>query len=357
MTKSPRLTVVEVSGSYASMGTALGKKCRPMALRKIDRIKADMRRRGRQWDKVLSLSDRYLPFAEGHDPGFIEFVEGYAHGANLDFREVFAELCSDESGMCTDLLVNQDVTEDGQVLSAHTEDWDTADEKNLVLIRARPKGAPSFLAMSLAGLGIDLGLNSKGIGFTGNSLYQSDMRVGVPKRALPLKILSSATLGEAISAAFPDDRGSSYCQNFCHASGELYSVEGSATDFEALHAANGYLVHTNHYLSDRMRRYETLFRGRASNTPALGSGSLLRHNRASRLLMAELGKVTEDTLARILSDHFNRPNSICCHEDVSLPPHERWKTLYSVIMDPVGLRMRICPGNPCRGRYSEYRLK
>jgi len=349
--------VVEVSGSYGSMGAALGRKCRPMFLRRVDCLKANARRKGLQWDQVLKLSDRYLPFAEASDPGFIEFVEGYARGAGVDFREAFAELCSDESAKCTDLLVNQDVTEGGLVLSAHTEDWDILDEKNLVLIRARPKNAPSFLAMSLAGLGIDLGLNSKGIGFTGNSLYQSDMRVGVPKRALPLKILASRTLGEAISAAFPDDRGSSYCQNFCHASGELYSVEGSATDFEALHATEGYLVHTNHYLSERMRQYETLFRGRASNAPAEGVGSLLRYNRARRLLRAELGSVTQDTLVRILSDHFNYPNSICNHEDRSLPQHERWKTLFSVIMDPCSLRMMVCPGSPCKGKYSEYSLK
>ncbi|MDH5462654.1 MAG: C45 family peptidase, partial [Candidatus Bathyarchaeota archaeon] len=160
----------------------------------------------------------------------------------------------------------------------------------------------------------------------------------------------------AMRAALPEKRGSSYNNNLCDSSGEIYSLEGSATDFCALYAHEGYLVHTNHYLSHRMAKYEAAFQKANVKSPGAGVDSIIRYNRALRLLKRELGKVTATSLAKILSDHVNHPNSICRHIDESDPPLERCKTIFSIIIDVTHLKVLICHGNPCVGEYKEYKL-
>ncbi|MFB0523727.1 MAG: C45 family autoproteolytic acyltransferase/hydrolase, partial [Candidatus Bathyarchaeia archaeon] len=187
-------------------------------------------------------------------------------------------------------------------------------------------------------------------------LVQSDVRIGVPKEFVARRILASKTIGDAIRAALPEKRGSSYNNNLCDSSGEIYSLEGSATDFCALYAHEGYLVHTNHYLSERMARYEAAFQNGKDKSPGAGVNSIIRYNRALRLLKRELGKVTVNSLAKIISDHVNHPNSICRHIDESDPPLERCKTIYSVIINLTDLKLLICHGNPCTAEYKEYKL-
>jgi len=349
--------VIEASGSHHEIGFKLGERCKDLA----ESMMKDMRIRGKAagltWDRVVSNARKHLPFAEEFDPEYVEWIRGYAEGSGLKFEDLFVYFCEEAGGgLCTDLAVNSEVTSDGAVLSAHTEDWYPLDEKHLVLIRGKPKGEPAFLAMTLGGLQIDCGLNSAGISVTQNSLYQSDVRIGVPKEFVARKILASKTIGDAIRAALPEKRGSSYNNNLCDSSGEVYSLEGSATDFCALYAHEGYLVHTNHYLSHRMKKYETAFQKANEKSPGAGADSIVRYNRALRLLKRELGKVTVASLANILSDHVNHPNSICRHIDESDPPLERYKTIFSIIIDVTHLKVLVCHGNPCAGKYKEYKL-
>jgi len=357
VTQKSGFRILEASGSHCEMGFKLGERCKDLAESMMEDTRTRVKASGLTWDRAVSNARKHLPFAEEFDPEYVEWIRGYAEGSEFKFEDLFVYFCQEtEGGLCTDIAVNSDATSDGSVLSAHTEDWHPLDEKHLVLIHGNPKGQPSFLAMSIGGLQIDCGLNSAGISVTQNSLYQSDVRIGVPKEFVARKILASKTLGDAMRAALPEKRGSSYNNNLCDSSGEIYSLEGSATDFCALYAHEGYLVHTNHYLSNRMARYETAFQKANEKSPGSGAGSIIRYNRALRLLRRELGKVTVASLANILSDHVNYPNSICGHIDESDPPLERYKTIFSIIINVTNLKVLICHGNTCVGEYKEYKL-
>ncbi len=54
------------------------------------------------------------------------------------------------------------------------------------------------------------------------------------------------SMREAIDTAIMEQRASNYNQVIADANGEIYSIEGSAADYEAIYAVDGYLVHTNH---------------------------------------------------------------------------------------------------------------
>ncbi len=155
------------------------------------------------------------------------------------------------------------------------------------------------------------------------------------------KILAAETIGEAIDAAILKHRASNYNQVITDKNGEAYSIEGSATDYEPLYAVDGYLIHTNHFTADRMRRFEA---DRQQIT-----SSLVRYNRAGRLMKNHMGKITVAKLMEFLSDHVNHPRSICRHG-------KGIKTTFSVVINLNTLVMYLARGNPCEVKYNEYDL-
>jgi isopenicillin-N N-acyltransferase-like protein len=292
MARKAAIPVIRVSGAYRDMGRALGSKCGRLARSMMQDAKAGFARKGIAWEAAVAQASDYAQYAQEYDPAYIELIEGYAKGSGLPFEGLFTLLCQGERGMCTDVAVNGSATSEGSVLSGHTEDWMSDDEKRVVLVHFKPKGGPSFVVATCAGLELITGLNSAGVSFSGNSLEQDDMRMGIPKMFLARRIMAARTIGEAISAAAPPNRGSSYNKNICHSSGEMYCVEGSATDFALLYPQNGYLVHTNHYLDQNMIRHETMFTGSGGQSLENGSSSIVRYNRARTLVRRSLGRIT-----------------------------------------------------------------
>jgi isopenicillin-N N-acyltransferase-like protein len=354
--KSGRLKIVEVSGTHENMGKRLGSACKREARSMLSEAKGYLERESIPWERALRNVSKYVPFAEEYDSDQMSFIRGHAKGSGLTFEETLILFCLDEKGLCTDVMVNGDATEDGKVYSAHTEDWTVRSQEHVVLVKAKPRNRPSVLVMTHAGLEWISGVNSAGISVTANSLYQNDTRVGVPKLMIAFKVLASKTIGEALSAAAPAQRASSFNNNICHSSGEMYCVEGSATDFATLYPENGYLVHTNHYLHQSMQKYEDLFGKPGARTLTGASGTIIRFNRATKLVREQLGAVTVDSLIGIMRDHVNRPSSICAHPQRGEPEHSRWKTTYAVVIDVKGKGMHVCVGNPCEGEFKLYGL-
>jgi isopenicillin-N N-acyltransferase-like protein len=186
-----------------------------------------------------------------------------------------------------------------------------------------------------------VGYNSAGISLTGNQVDSTDMRVGVPRLLLVRKILAARTIGQAIDAAILKERASDYNQVITDRNGEIYSIEGSATDYAPLYSTEGYLVHTNHYLAPWMRKFEFDPQGITS--------SIVRYNRGVRLLKNNRGRITVDLLKQFLSDHVNYPGSICRHGNYV-------KTTFSVIINLTTGTMLLARGNPCEVKYNEYKL-
>jgi isopenicillin-N N-acyltransferase-like protein len=136
-------------------------------------------------------------------------------------------------------------------------------------------------------------------------------------------------------------RASSYNNVLADRSGEVYSMEGSHTDCEPLYIEGDVLAHTNHYLSPSMRRFE-------ADRNSLGN-SVMRYNRAMRLLRENYGKLTPELFQELLADHAGYPTSICKHGLEIV-------TVFSMIIQLEELRAWIGPGKPCETTYTEYRL-
>jgi len=355
MGRKSTLPLIEVSGKPFEMGRAIGRKCVRRAHSYKKEFMAAVEHSTRmKWDKAVEKGKLFLPHAEDFYPDYIEEIRGYAEGARLSFEETFAMCCheflSPWAGKgCTDIAVTGDVTEDSRVLAGHNEDFYTDMLDDVVLLHAKPKGKPEFFCTSYAGLCPSCGMNSAGISLTGNALEPNDERIGIPKSFPVRKVLEARRIGEALESAMPEGRASSY-NNICSdKNGEIYSLEGSATDCAWIYAIDGYIVHTNHYTSDKMLRFE-------SSPAALGC-SIFRYNRALRLAEDQLGAVTVESLKSIFRDHVNKPSSICRHADPGVHRLDVSETIFSVIYDLTNLEAHVLKSKPCAGEYAVFSLK
>jgi isopenicillin-N N-acyltransferase-like protein len=311
---------------------------------------------GRDREEQLALADRYREVTAPELPWYLEELEGIAEGSGTDPRALFAAMVEEIwyepyaarlQGRCTDLVAVPPSTAAGAVLVAHNNDMSRTYQEQLVAIEWRITGEPVQLTIG-NGLWISAGWSSAGISFTGNELAPLDERIGVPREIQFRSMLRQPTLEAAVAEALREDRASSYNQVLVSSDGRVVNVEGSATDSELTGVdERGTLAHTNHYVCERMLRYE--------GDPAYAERSAARYRRARELLAAaEPGSVTVERLREMLSDHEGAPDCLCRHP-------ERWgdtpagsATAFWSIADVTDMRVVFGRGNPCDSIAQEY---
>jgi isopenicillin-N N-acyltransferase-like protein len=338
--------MIEARGSHHEVGQLIGHGCQTQIRSMLASLHAELPD-GITWPEVLEQSQRYLAFSREVYPQYIEELEGIAEGADVPFDEVFLSICEElwESAAwhgCTDMAARGRATLDGSTLVAHTNDLLPQAEENLAILKIQAGDEPEFLGVSPGGIAISAGFNAVGISLTGNQLDNNDIRPGVPRLLVVRAILTSRYLSEAMDHCLLPQRASSYNNVMADTNGEVYSMEGSATDCEPIYIENDVLAHTNHYVSSAMRCFEA-DRNSLSN-------SALRYNRATRLLRENYGQLTPELFQKLLADHAGYPTSICKHGKETV-------TVFSIIVQPEHLRAWIGRGRACETEYVEYRLK
>jgi isopenicillin-N N-acyltransferase-like protein len=307
------------------------------------------------WDGALIQARKYLPFAQERYPQYVEEMIGTAEGASVSFDDLTVLNAMEAVTMdalhltkCTSMAVNEDRTADGHVLVAHNEDWLPEDEKDVYVVHVEPEKEPPFLAMTYGGLLPNIGFNARGISQCCDSVYPTDSRIGIPRLFVSRAVLSAETLADAIRSTLVPQRAAGYNHLLAHDSGELYSVEVSARKFGILYGEEGFIVHTNHYLDEKMQAIE--------DEPDELIVTRLRYFRAFHLLRRTPAHSIK-TLQAIQRDHLNFPNSICNHSMNDINPLDREKTINALIIDLTARAMHIAWGNPCENQYHTYYLE
>jgi isopenicillin-N N-acyltransferase-like protein len=221
------------------------------------------------------------------------------------------------------------------------------DENDVYVIAAKPNDEPPFLALTYGALLPNVGFNAYGIGQLIDSVYPNDSRIGIPRLVVSRAVLASRRLSGAIGRTLISHRAAGYNHLLIHDSGEIYSVEVSSRKFEILHGTDGYMVHTNHYLSQTMKEIE--------NEPEELISSRVRYFRANRLLRQSSSHSIK-SLQAIQKDHVNLPNSICNHNIDGIDPLDRENTISALVIDLTAREMHIAWGNPCQNAYHTYHL-
>lgn len=354
MTLVESIPVLTARGSNYEVGYAIGQQMKPH-LEVIQAQAVQDLTKSIKWKDIKQESNLYLKHSQDVFPQYISELMGMADGADIDFEILFVTICQElwdeyfwgvqntTSGKgCTDLAARGRATRDGSTLLAHTNDELPDYENHLVILKIQAEDEPEILGVSSGGTIISAGFNAAGIGLTGNQVYSNDCRPGVPRELMVRAILGSKRLGEALDICALPNRASNYNNIVSDSSGEIFSMEGSATEIEAIYIEDDILTHANHYISPPLRPFEA---DRADL-----SHSLIRHHRASRLLKENYGEITVETMMAIMKDHVNYPASICMHGITCC-------SAYSMVIQLDQLRCWIGKGRPCETHYSEYQLK
>ncbi len=340
------IPVIEVRGTHREVGQQIGARCQPQIRSMLANLRQDLPA-GVSWQAILAQSQLYLAFSRAVYPQYVAELEGIAAGAEAPFDEIFLAMCEElwESAAwkrgCSDLAGRGPATLDGSTLIAHTNDLLPQAEDDLVILKVRAGDEPEFLGVSSGGVGISAGFNAAKISLTGNQLDNNDIRPGVPRLLVVRAILGSHHLSAALDHCLLPQRASSYNNLIADGSGEVYCMEGSATDCEPLYIEENILAHTNHYLSPAMRRYE-------ADRNSIGN-SVVRYNRAMRLLRENYGRLTPELFQKLLADHAGYPTSICKHGLETV-------TVFSIIIQLEQLRAWIGRGRACETSYEVYQL-
>ena len=354
--QGPReLPLLRVSGSYRQVGQQIGEACAAALHRSADLGRAGVPRHGRSLGQLLADAGRYREATRQAFPWLIEELDGAAEGAGVDPELLFAasveELWEERpsepgraEGRCTDVLVAPGVTSTGHLLVAHNNDLSASSESDVIAIE---RDVPGDVLVFSIGIGpwISVGWNSAGLSLTGNEVSPTDERCGIPRLLLVRAQLRARTLAEAVELTLHPMRASAYNTVLADAR-EAVNVEASAADHECWGPdSGGAIVHTNHYVSERMARYEA--------DRAYAGRSARRLGRA-RHLLAELGSTPADeqALMTILSDHENGRDSICRHPAGGDP--DGTKTVFWCVADVTARHIRYGLGNPCRSRAQSY---
>jgi isopenicillin-N N-acyltransferase-like protein len=326
------IPLIRASGTHARAGATIGAATADAIRQHIE---------GLEFDPDLVL--RYRAPAVKYLPWVVEELDAAATAAEVDPLRLFAASIEEihtapmrepATTGCTDIAATPSITADQHLLVGHNNDLSAGEQDGVVAIEWRVEDELTIFTLGI-GPWISVGWNEAGLSVTGNEVTPKDEGVGIPRLLQMRDVLTRTTLTEAVKAILHPARASSY--NWVVAQGDyVVSLEGSATTGEALApAADGTLVHTNHYVHPDMLDYEA---GEQND------GSATRLHRARELLTEAVAEpLTRTRVREILSDHENGREALCRHGNAQGEP----QTVFWCVADVTARTVIYGRGNPC----------
>jgi isopenicillin-N N-acyltransferase-like protein len=356
---------VRVEGGPRERGRQYGEQARGRMLRSRDAYQEVFGHYASwSWDKVTGEAMRYAAPIRAFRPEYLEEMHGMAEGSGLRFEDILALNVRSEvmfaakarqalsrpvagAGECT-AFVALPKKPRGHVLIGQNWDWLLHSFDTVVVLEARQIGKPAYVTVVEAGLLAKLGMNSAGIGLATNAMVTDLDRgePGIPFHVLLRSVLDAETVTDALAGLQAGFRSSSANYVLASADGVALDVEAAPGDFSRLSVSgpeDGLLLHTNHLLHAQP--------GVTDISLWAMPDSAMRLQRA-RSLVGESDR-SREALTAMLSDHADRPWSICAHPDERQPMLEQAATVASAVMDLSERRLWLADGQPCRTPYRE----
>jgi isopenicillin-N N-acyltransferase like protein len=187
-----------------------------------------------------------------------------------------------------------------------------------------------------------VGMNDAGLAVHGNLLVSPGWRAGFPRYLLTRLMLEHSSVDDAIEAGLYPNRASSRNLIVGDAAGNIANLELTVDDAAVTRAPeSGRLVHTNHYISDKLANVASEY---------VPESSVSRCERMSTLVQSADEPLAVEQLQRFFRDHDGYPGSICAHPTA----RSSSKTVASLISEPAAGRMHVTAGSPCEHDYQTY---
>ncbi len=322
---------------------------------------------GRSRADLLALAGEFGPVVGDFDAAILEEIEGVAAGADLQVEEVllvnaryelmlaalFKEEQGDRPGECTSLAAGPAATVDGHTLIAQNWDWTLEARGRSILLEIQQEDRPDILTHIEAGFMGHKGMNTAGLGLCANAMSSQRDRFdpAVPVWVLARTVLNCNSLDEARAELARAMRVASVNFTVAARGGEVAAIEVSPVDVRTVPATDDRVSHANVFADLSAER------GLEDRLAVLYPQFCERARHAAEL--AGAGEVSVERLKEVLSDHGNRPESICRHhkdQPDDAPAAVVLHTIASVVMDLDEGVLHIAEGPPCETQFTEHRL-
>lgn len=352
--------VLELGGAPFERGHAHGAAVRQLIAGFLDEHFAFLEYSARQSagfeldrEKILQVTDQFLPACQRFAPELVEEVRGIAAGSGAPFREVFslntfidiadwvrpATAHNYGANSCTTFGACAPATFGGQVVLGQTFDTKAAFAPFVLALKIEDGAGPSAWVASFAGVVGCAGINAAGLGVVINHLNMADARPGVPF-TFAVRQMLRATFPEAALTILRQSERASGIHYLVGDEQSLLGAETSATTFERLRPQRGWLAHANHCDAPTPQSIETV----------RSESSLCRGERAIEVLTRRTGQIDPATLADLARDHLGAAGSICTHPEPDAPRLRQYQTCFAAVLEPAARAMTFWAGNPCAGR-------
>jgi isopenicillin-N N-acyltransferase-like protein len=312
---------------------------------------------------VLEQARGFIPMIEMYDREIMEEIRGIADGAGISVEEavalnsryefVWAKMAVEHVGRgeCTSIAAAPEACPSNHTLIGQNWDYKPRLSGGCVVLEIEQPERPNIVTHVEAGTVAKMGLNSAGIGLCINALISDRDRFTpkVPILVVCRGILNAGSLSDSIRAVISAERSVSANFLIAHEEGEIIDLEATPEEVGFIYPESGIMTHSNHFIELRKNVVDMAIN--------ICPDTLIRAERAKRLISRNLGKIDVEKFKEILRDHFNWPNSICRHEDPRFHQDLQLKTLTSMIMDLNEKTIYISNGPPCENKYSKLVFK
>ncbi|GIT79793.1 hypothetical protein LLS1_14620 [Leifsonia sp. LS1] len=255
--------------------------------------------------------------------------------------EILATVGAIGEGECSTSVY---LPETGAPRTVQTWDWHDVSNDDTLVVRSRTAEGREVRYFTEFGILGKIGVNNDGVGVHFNILNHAEDGggMGVPVHAVARGVLDGAgTLEEAVAIALSAEVTASTVLTIVAASAagpQAVSVElspgGHAT---VLPSDGGLLLHTNHFLDDRLAAGE------------LVPGTSSSYRRLDRLRERRASLSSSDPLRRVAGMLIHEADGapVCCHPDPHLAFEHRWQTLLTISLDLEHAHLQFHEGGPC----------
>jgi len=311
------------------------------------------------WETARSRALSFVEPIKAFDADLLEEMRGVAAGAGVEFEDILILNVRSEilfmkgnapAEGCTAIGIVPELTKENRLLHAQTWDWIPAQEPAMIVLRITQMNKPKILMLTEAGIIGKIGLNSEGIGITLNAMSVPREAKGVPLHIVLRGMLNSYNMVRAMETIIKHKCASAANIMVSSRDGEVLDLEIAGPDYDVLYPDDGICVHTNHFLSERLKSvYYDKNRDSAISTH-------VRLGRVRRKLRSMGSQITMENIHSIMCDHAGFPEAICYHPNINVPVSERGATVASMIMDTSLGTMYASVGRPCESPYGLFRL-
>ncbi|NBS20396.1 MAG: hypothetical protein EBS75_01345 [Betaproteobacteria bacterium] len=329
------------------------------------------------WTEAGRRAMGYRDAIHATDPDLLAEMEGIAQGARLVFSDILALNCrsellppsflsqvsdqADEArlhnqalglvdwGECTAIAVSASASSDAHTWLAQNWDWIGRQRAALVVLHTRDAQGQAIATLTEAGMLAKIGLNDQGMAVGLNILRSiaDGTKPGVPVHVLLRHALSFESLHAFRSrlAALANGPGFGAASNIpaADASGDIGSFEIAPGGWSEYQAQDGVVVHTNHFLCDRLADQQAVMASSLSTEARLRCAQAYARTRP-------IGVAAIEALLRDESDGFL---SVCRRPDPALPEQARVESVAAVRIDCSTQRWWIAPGVPSQVAFEE----